>query len=80
MESELERASGLEMLSVSNEFLEMRITTYVPTMQTTSPYHKIKYEHELAIKLDTTAMTVEAVQVFFQLQFVEFVHKFYIIS
>lgn len=64
IESEFEKVSGLEMLSVSNEFLEMRITTYVPTMQTTSANQKIKYEHELVIKLDTTTMTVEAVQVF----------------
>lgn len=77
---ELERSSGLEVLSVSDEFLKIRITSPVPTMQTNSPNHRGKYEHELAIKLDTTAMTVEAVQVFFQLQFVEFVHKFYIIS
>ncbi|KAG0580878.1 hypothetical protein KC19_4G206900 [Ceratodon purpureus] len=59
---ELERSSGLEVLSVSDEFLKIRITSPVPTMQTNSPNHRGKYEHELAIKLDTTTMTIEAVQ------------------
>ncbi|XP_024390331.1 uncharacterized protein [Physcomitrium patens] len=62
MESELERASGIEILSVSHNFLEMRITTYVPTMQAVSPNHRGKYEHDLTIALDTAAMTIEAVQ------------------
>lgn len=64
MESELERASGIEILSVSHNFLEMRITTYVPTMQAVSPNHRGKYVHDLTIALDTAAMTIEAVQVF----------------
>ena len=63
LRSELERFSGLEVASVSDDYLEMRITTYVPTVLITSPNYEGKYEHELAIKFDTTTMTIEAVQV-----------------
>lgn len=70
LEYELERSSGLEVVSVCDDYLEIRITTYVPAMQTIIPNYKSKYEHELAIKLDTTTMTIEAVQVF-QLQCVK---------
>ena len=79
LKSRLERSSGLEVVSVTDEYLEMRITTYVPTLQTISPNQRGKYEHELAIKLDTTTMTIEAVQVF-QLQHVTFICKFCTLS
>ncbi|XP_024372581.1 uncharacterized protein [Physcomitrium patens] len=62
IESELERASGLKVLTVGSNFLKIRITTHIPTMEALSWNHDGKYEHELIITFDTTAMTIEAVQ------------------
>lgn len=62
LKSGLEGSTGLEVLSVTDEYLEMRITTDGPNLQTISPNQRGKYEHILVIKLDTTTMTIEAVQ------------------
>lgn len=49
IESKSERASGLEILTVGSNFLEMRITTHLPTTEVLSWNHNGKYEHQLGV-------------------------------
>lgn len=63
LKSELERASGVEILDNGDGYLELRLTTHVPAVRAVRADFEEIYEHKLTVKLNAITMAIETAQV-----------------
>lgn len=63
LKSELQRASGVEILDEGDGYLELRLTTHVPAAIAVRAESEEVYEHKLTVKLNPITMAIETAQV-----------------